>query len=256
MKAIEVQGVSKTYGDQRVLSDIYFDAARGECLGIIGPNGSGKSTLLRIISGGMEPDQGRIFVDNVPIRRYKGKSLARKMAVLPQGGLYAYPVSVYDTVMMGRYPFLRWLEQEGAADAAIVRSVMEETGITHLADKKLDELSGGELQRVAIARTLAQSPEILLLDEPTTFLDIGHQIAILDILTKWRTSKNATLILVLHDLNLAARYCDRILLMEGGAIRKWGTCEDVFHTEILEPIYGVSPLVIRHPVSNVPQIIL
>lgn len=253
---LAVQGISKKFAVKWVLQDVDFQVKSGECLGIIGPNGSGKSTLLNVLSGVAKPDKGEVLIDGTSVHQYKPKQLARKMAVLPQSSLEPYPITVFDTIMMGRYPFLKWFQQEGPDDKEITDSVLQDTGLKEFADKTLDQLSGGERQRVAIARAMAQQPQIMMLDEPTTYLDIGHQLFILNGLKEWQRKKSTTLIIVLHDLNLAAQYCDHILLLEQGKIHKWGTGKDVIDANTLQKVYGVRPVVIEHPALKVPQIIL
>ncbi|MBO8172341.1 MAG: ABC transporter ATP-binding protein [Bacillaceae bacterium] len=253
---LEARKIGKKWGEEWVLQDIRFSVKPGECLGIIGPNGSGKSTLLKVLSGAEKPDTGEVLLDHKPIRNYSNRKLAMKMAVLPQEGLQPYPVTVYDTIMMGRYPYLKWYQHESGEDRRVVQDILEETSLTGLAYKTLDQLSGGERQRVAIARAMAQQPEIMMLDEPTTYLDIGYQLSILNGLKSWQRKKSATLIIVLHDLNLAVQYCDRILLMEKGRVYKWGSGRDVMDASTLQKIYGVRPVVIEHPDLKVPQIIL
>ncbi len=239
-----------------MLDDITFEVKRGECLGIIGPNGSGKSTLIRILSAMEKPDQGEIRIHQVPIEKFTAKELARTMAVLSQGGLQPYPVTVEEAVMMGRYPYQKWYRQESREDQRVVQKILQETGLSEMADRYLDELSGGERQRVAIARAMAQEPDIMLLDEPTTFLDIGYQISLLNRLKEWQRKNASTMVMVLHDLNLAIQYCDRILLMEKGKVCKWGSGHEVIDAAVLHRIYGVRPVIIEHPQLKVPQIIL
>lgn len=253
---LSVQSVSKYYGDKKVLDEISFTVEKGSSLGIIGPNGVGKSTLLKMISGLIEPSSGEIQYNGKNIFQLPHKKLAQKMAVLSQNGLPSYPISVIDTVLMGRYPHLRWYEREGKKDLEIVEKVMEQTEISHLKDKFLDTLSGGERQRVAIAKAMVQQPEILLLDEPTTYLDIQHQLTVLNLVRKWQKESHLTVIMVMHDLNLASQFCDKLVLLHDGKIEKSGTSEQVIAKDILSKVYDTVPEIIEHPKVKVPQILL
>ncbi len=228
----------------------------GTCFGIIGPNGVGKSTLLKIISGLIEPSSGKIMLRNKELASISQKKLAREMAVLSQSGLPTYPLSVEDTIMMGRYPHLHWYEREGKKDKEIVERVMEQTGVTSLREKLLDTLSGGERQRVAIAKAMVQQPKLLLLDEPTTYLDIHHQLVVLQLVKKWQKEAGLTVVMVMHDLNLASQFCDQLLLLNNGGIEKVGSIEEVIEKDTLSKVYETVPEIIEHPINKVPQVLL
>ncbi|QHS24080.1 ABC transporter ATP-binding protein [Virgibacillus sp. MSP4-1] len=253
---LKAESITKQYGEHKVLNNVSFQVDRGTCMAIIGPNGSGKSTLLKMISGLLPATAGEVKFENKNILHQKQKSIARKMAVLSQDGLPASPISVFDTVLMGRYPHLKWYQRERDHDIQMVNDVLESTGLSHLKDQLLDTLSGGEKQRVAIAKAMVQQPEILLLDEPTTFLDIGHQINVLELVKRWQHQTGLTVVMVLHDLNLAAQYSDQLILLNNGIIEKVGTSEEVIQKDILQKVYETVPEIVRHPKNQVPQILL
>lgn len=253
---IEVADVSLRIGQREIVKDISLQVKKGETVGIIGPNGSGKSTLVKIISRLLVPDTGRIWIDQKPLASYSSKALARKLAVVSQEGLHPLPMTVEEAVSMGRYPYRRLFRRDAAQDDEAVQRALVRTGLEDMACRLLEQLSGGERQRVSIACAMAQEPEVLLLDEPTTYLDIGYQIAILDLVRKWRQETDGTAILVLHDLNLAAQYCDRLILMRQGRITHSGTIGDIMEAETLSHVYGVKPIVVPHPNLKIPQILL
>ncbi|GAB7387046.1 ABC transporter ATP-binding protein [Bacillaceae bacterium] len=253
---LSLQSVSKRIAGKTILQDVTFTVARGECFGIIGPNGAGKSSLLKIISGLSLPTGGEVRWNGRRLHSFSRKGLARIIAVVAQEGLSPYPVTVYEAVMQGRYPHLRWYEHERAEDIAVVERVLSQLGLSALREARLDALSGGERQRVAIARAMAQEPQLLLLDEPTTYLDIGQQVAMLTLIKRWQRECGLTVVSVMHDLNLAAQYCERLLLLNEGKAVKSGTVEEVLTREILAQVYGTEPEIVRHPKLHVPQVLL
>ncbi|MBA4494818.1 heme ABC transporter ATP-binding protein [Paenactinomyces guangxiensis] len=253
---LSAKGLKKSYGERVILDRVDLRLERGECLGILGPNGSGKSTLVKLITGEERPDQGGIWLAEKELSAYSPKERAKKMAVLSQESIGPVPYSVEDVVKMGRHPYQGswpWLRP---ADNKIVQDVMKETDVFPLRDRFVSQLSGGERQRVAIAKAMAQEPELLVLDEPTTYLDIQYQLAILDLLKSWQERKQLAILIVLHDLNLAAQYCDRLLLLKEGRTVKAGKPEEVIQPAWIEEVYGVKPLVIYHPQLQVPQVFL
>ncbi|WP_027416927.1 ABC transporter ATP-binding protein [Aneurinibacillus terranovensis] len=253
---IDVQQISYRAENIPILTEIDFRVNEGETVGIIGPNGSGKSTLVKILSRVLKPDQGEVYIDGKKLADYPSRILARKLAVVNQGGIAASSVEVEEVVAMGRYPYQRFWQRESKRDRQAIYEAMERTGIAAIAHKKLDELSGGERQRVAIASSFAQQAKILLLDEPTTYLDIGYQVSILNLVRSWQRETGGTILLVLHDLNLAAQYCDRLLLIEQGRITRGGCVNDIINAPLLQEVYGTEPLIVQHPTLNVPQILL
>jgi len=253
---IEVFQVGKRYGDKQVLDSISFGVRTGEMLGIIGPNGSGKSTLLRILTGVEPADTGKVLVRGRDVRSYSRKKLARIMAVLEQDALPPVGFGVRDIVEMGRYPHQNWLGMESGDPGDLLNRIMERLDLVRLADRRADELSGGERQRVALGKAMAQQPQVLLLDEPTTFLDIGYQLQMLDFIRAWQRESGLTVIAVLHDLNLAALYCERLLVLKDGRLVEEGGPWDIMREDLIEQVYGTRPLVVRHPQTGLPQLLL
>jgi len=258
MNAVEVESVSFRYRTGRGVEGVTFRVSPGELLGIVGPNSAGKSTLLRLLSKVVAPQRGRIRIEGRDIAGLTRTALARRVAVVPQEFQVAFPFRVAEVVLMGRYPHAAggaWGgTQEGPRDRAAAQAALEATGVADLACRRMDELSGGERQLVSIARALAQEAPILLLDEPTAHLDLRHQGIVLDILLARQRGRQATTILVSHDLNLAAEHCDRLLLLAGGRVQAVGRPEEVIIPAHLEPAYGCPVAVERHPVSGRPRV--
>lgn len=252
---IRVTSAGKNYGGVRVLSDIGFEVAKGECFGIIGPNGSGKTTLLKLMSGLEKPDAGEIDFAGRPVGSFRRKELARRLAVLQQDALPPVGFTVREVVRMGRYPYQNWLGEERGGEER-VEEALELLGVAAFADRPVERLSGGERQRVALAKAVAQHPEALLLDEPTTYLDIGYQIQLMDAIRAWQRKEALTVVAVLHDLNLAAMYCDRLLLLSGGRPVCVGTPAEVLTAERVRKVYGAAATVLPHPTSGAPQLLL
>ena len=251
-----LQNVEMKYTDRSVLEGLSFTVKKGECFGIIGPNGSGKTTLLKLLSGLVSPTGGQVHLKRRPVHRIPRKELARMMAVVSQEPIPSDPLSVYDAVLMGRYPYLHWYQQENKHDRQKVEEALMATGLFALQHTMLDSLSGGERQRVAIARAMAQEPQILLLDEPTAFLDIGYQLSILTQVYKWKVESHLTVVIVVHDLNLAAQFCDRLLLLDKGEMKALGTPTEVLAKEKLKKVYRADIEIITHPRKQVPQVLL
>lgn len=253
---LSVEGLTKRYGQQIVLDQIHFQVENGSFVSILGPNGCGKSTLIRLLAGIERPDAGRVLLEGRPVTDLSRKELARRVAVVSQEGLPPLPYTVYDVVMMGRFAYQKWLQGPTAADEALVERILQETELTPLRTKLLSQLSGGERQRVAIAQAMAQQPRLLLLDEPTTYLDIGHQLALLNLIRQWQQDCGLTVVAVMHDLNLAALYSQRLILMQRGRIRRMGALDDVLTEPLLQEVYGTTPIVLPHPRKGVPQVLL
>lgn len=254
---ITAQGLGKSYGTTAVLSSIDFRAAQGEWWGIIGPNGSGKSTLLHLLSGIETPTTGSVQLLGREIGSYSRKAIARVMAVLQQEGLMPTGFTVREVLEMGRYPFLNWLGRETSSDSAeLIDSILDRLDLTPLADRRIDELSGGQRQRAALGKVMVQEPSLLLLDEPTTYLDIRYQQRFMDLIAAWRRESGITVISVLHDLNLAAQYCDRLLMLNHGRIAGSGTPEEVLTEDNIRHIFQIDPSIVKHPVNGAPQVLL
>ncbi|MDP4095310.1 ABC transporter ATP-binding protein [Paenibacillus sp. P96] len=253
-RAVDISGVHKVFGRVQALADVSWGAASGEWWGVVGPNGSGKSTLLRLLSGVDGPDDGSVRILGQEAAAYKRKELSRIVAVLQQDGVPPVGYTVRDVVEMGRYPHLDWAGRDTAED--IVDRVLDQLGLALLAERRLDQLSGGQRQRVALAKVMAQNPQILLLDEPTTYLDLHYQLQFMELLAEWRRKAGITIIAVLHDLNLAAQFCDRLLVLKEGRIEGAGTPGDLLTENNIHRWFGVDSHVMPHPDSAVPQLML
>ena len=240
MKAVEVHDLCFSYRNGRVLDEISFTIEAGEVLGVIGPNSAGKTTLLRLLSRVLIPEAGKIYLSGRDLSTLTKRDVARTVAVVPQEFQVAFPFTVEQVVAMGRYPYARGIGLETPEDHQAARRALDETGTAHLSGKYLDQVSGGEKQRVVIARALAQDPRLLLLDEPTAHLDLSHQLEILRLLKRLKTERGLTIIIVSHDLNTAAACSDRILLLKDGKVLTTGLPEEVMRSEILEKAYGCS----------------
>ncbi len=244
------------YENEEVLRGISFSVNEGSFLGIIGPNGSGKTTLFRCITRGLKPYRGEIFYKEKSLNRIPRRELAREVAVLPQLLSIPFPCSVEEFVLMGRFPYLGRLESAKKVDLETVEKAMVLADILPLRERRVSELCGGERQRVILAQALAQEPELLLLDEPTSHMDIGHQIEILDLLRKLNREKKITVIMVSHDLNLAGEYCERLILLKEGKIYQKGSPAEVLSSVHIEAVYETVVLVEKNPLSGKPYIIL
>ncbi|EFM13160.1 ABC transporter related protein [Paenibacillus curdlanolyticus YK9] len=253
---IEAIKLGRTVDGISLLSEISFSYAAPGIYGIIGPNGAGKTSLLRLLSGVDRPTSGEILLDGKPIADYPRKALARKMAVLQQGGLPPVGYSVEETVALGRYPYQGWFGDEQEDAKPIIEDALTRMGLSHLRNRSVDQLSGGERQRAALAQVMVQKPQILLLDEPTTYLDIGYQLQLLDTVAQWQQEQSLTVIAVLHDLNLAALYCDHLLVIKDGSLYGAGTPKQIVTRELVRDVYGAEADIIPHPDGGAPQIML
>ncbi|MGA8942625.1 MAG: heme ABC transporter ATP-binding protein [Thermoactinomyces sp.] len=253
---LKATGLVKKLGQQLVLKGISLEARAGEMLGIIGPNGSGKSTLLSILSGEEKPDQGSVWLQGRPLHAYSMQERARQLAVLTQEQVSDLSFTAEEIVLMGRHPYHRSFFGPTPEDEQIVSRVMEETETQRMKHHRFAELSGGERQRVSIARVMAQEPKLLMLDEPTTYLDVHYQLAVLDRLKRWQKNSLLTVIIVLHDLNLAAQYCDSLLVLKDGRQVRYGTVRQVIEPRLVEEVYGIKPVIVSHPILHIPQVLL
>jgi iron complex transport system ATP-binding protein len=253
---LKIDDIECSYGAVKVLNGLTFSVTGGSFTGIIGPNGSGKSTLLKSLSRVLKPVKGSVLLDDDDLYRLDTREVAKKMAVVPQETAVNFSFMVKDIVLMGRSPHLSRFQSEGEKDFEAARQAMELTDTLHLADRLITAVSGGERQRVIIAKALAQDPKIILLDEPTSHLDINHQIEILSLLKRLNMENNLTIIAVFHDLNLAAQYCDSIILMKSGSIFTVGEPAEVLTADNIKEVYGASVLIRKHPVTSRPSIIL
>jgi iron complex transport system ATP-binding protein len=236
---LEARNVTVGYGQSPVLASLSLKIRQGEVTALVGPNGSGKSTLLKTLARLLRPQSGTVMLDGQPIDRLSTTAVARRLAILPQTHTAPMGTTVRELVEQGRYPHSGPLRMLRRQDHEAIDFALEATGMTSLAGRLLSQLSGGERQRAWIALTLAQSTPILLLDEPTTFLDIGHQLEILELVAGFNRSCGMTLVLVLHDLNHAARYTNRMVVLNGGAIVADGTPADVLTPGMLADVFRV-----------------
>jgi iron complex transport system ATP-binding protein len=251
---IGTEAVTVTVGAVRILDGVSFAAAPGELVAVIGPNGAGKSTLLRTLAGDVVPAQGRVLLDATPLSEWDAQARALRRSVLPQGGPTDVPFTVWEVVMMGRHPHRRDPENSGAADAAAVAESLERTDAGHLAGRRFSTLSGGEQTRVSLARVLAQDAPILLLDEPTTALDVGHETLVMTDLAR-TAAAGRTVVAVLHDLNAAARHATRIVALDDGVTVADGAPHDVLTEDLLGRIYRHPMRVVAHPFHDCPLVL-
>lgn len=240
MAIIEAKDLSYKYGKTPVLKNVSFEINEGSFLAVAGPNGAGKSTLLKLLSSIIEPTSGTVFIDSENIRNYKTRELAKKVSVVRQEFIPVFGFTVLETVMMARTPYFANTGFESKTDRQIVNDALIATETEKFADRQLAQLSGGERQRVFIARALAQDTPVLLLDEPTSYLDLRHQVQIYDLLKMMQIEKKKTIISVTHDINLAGQYCDEVLLLSDQNEYIMGPPRSVFSKENLEKTYRVS----------------
>ncbi|UCG99874.1 MAG: ABC transporter ATP-binding protein [Deltaproteobacteria bacterium] len=249
-----LKGVYFRYNSQWCLEGIDFELKRGEIVGMIGPNGSGKSTLLKIMDGLVKIQRGEILLLNRPLSNYKRGDIARQIAMVPQESTFRFPFSVFEVVLMGRFPHLGPFPFEGKEDEEIARQSMQLTGTLDLATRSIHELSGGEKQRVLIARALTQKAQIILLDEPTSFLDLRHKVEIFELISSLTRTQGLSVIIVSHDISLAAQYCQRMLLLNKGSVYKMGEPAEVITADIISTVYQCPVLVDKNPISKTPRV--
>ena len=235
---LAVDGVTFGYERQPLLYDVYVQVRKGEMVGLLGPNGSGKTTLLRLVSGVLQPQQGRILLDGRKLQDWGRRGVAQRIAVVPQELHVPFAYTVEQLVNLGRTPFVNLLGSNSRQEAIVVQDAMQAADVTPLANRIFNELSGGERQRVIVAMALAQQPKLLLLDEPTSHLDIKYQIDILELAQRLNRERGVTVIAAMHDLNLAARYFPRLLLFQRGVVADAGPAE-VLEPHLLKRVYGV-----------------
>jgi iron complex transport system ATP-binding protein len=256
MNILSVKNLFCGYSNNTIIKNISFDVKEGEFLGIIGPNGSGKTTLFRAISGILKPFEGEIRYKNYLINKVSSLFLAREVAVIPQLLEIPYSFEVEEFILMGRFPHNGRFQRFSKKDYEILESVVNLTDIASIRNRKMSELSGGERQRVIIAQGFIQEPRMMLLDEPTSHLDITHQIKILDLLKHLNKNNNLTVIIVLHDLNLASNYCDRLILLQDGKIFNTGSPAEVLTYQNIEKVYNTMVIVKENPLNYKPYVFL
>ncbi|GJL57249.1 MAG: hypothetical protein NPIRA03_01060 [Nitrospirales bacterium] len=243
---------------ESVLKAVTGSIDSGKILGILGPNGSGKSTLLKLLARIFRPRSGSIELFGDPLSDLSQTEVARQVALVPQETMQIFPFTIAEMVLMGRFPHHRgwgW-HWEDSDDSQIAQQAMDDLDVTHLGSRLVTDVSGGERQRAVIARALTQEPQILLLDEPTAFLDLHHQLDIARILRRLNRERGLTVVLVSHDLNLASQYCDRLMLLNHGQIVEVGSPLEVLRPDLLELVYGCQVLVDGHPQSGLPRVSL
>lgn len=251
---LQAEELTLAYDKRTVVTDLSVAIPAGSFTAIIGPNACGKSTMLRGLSRLLKPESGQIILDGRSIHEYPVKEVARRLGLLPQSSIAPDGIRVADLVSRGRYPYQRLIRQWTGADEAAVAEAMDATGVRELSGRLVDELSGGQRQRVWVAMALAQQTDILLLDEPTTFLDLAHQIELLELFTDLHRA-GRTLVAVLHDLNQAARYASHIIAMRDGAIVAEGVPAEVITEELIEQAFDLPCRVVPDPVVGTPQVV-
>lgn len=251
---LEAVDVTLGYGERPVVEGLDLAIAPGRITSIVGANGCGKSTLLRALARLLRPESGQVVLDGASIRSRSTREIAQVLGLLPQSPIAPEGIAVADLVGRGRHPHQRALSRWTAHDYEVVADALEATGIADLADRSVDELSGGQRQRVWIAMALAQETDILLLDEPTTFLDVAYQIEVLDLLTDLSLTRGTTIVMVLHDLNLAARYSDQLVAMRRGRVHAVGAPAEVVTSELVHEVFGMANRVTVDPVSGTPMV--
>ncbi len=243
---LETGHISFSYDGNLVLDDLSLEIGSGEIVSLIGANGCGKSTLLKNMSKALQPDRGSVYVDSRLLNSFSRKELARNMSVLPQSNSSPDDVTVFDLVSYGRFPFQRFLQGMSGRDHEIVEEALHHTGMTEYRDRPVCSLSGGERQRAWLALSLAQEPSIMLLDEPTTYLDVCHQFEVIDLIRDMNRRLDITIVMVLHDINLASRCSDRIVAMKDKKIYRQGKVEEVINEEVLQEVFNIKSHIISY----------
>jgi iron complex transport system ATP-binding protein len=254
--AIAAKNLSHSFGEDLILRNVSFQVPKRDFFIIIGPNGSGKTTLMKIIAGILTSQNGELKILNRSINQYHRKVLARTIAFVPQMLFVDFPFTVTEIVLMGRSPYLGMLGLEEEKDMEIANQAIAFTGLENLAHRKLDQLSGGEQQRVFIAKAICQEPDIILLDEPTASLDLAYQVRIMDLMEQLKTEKGITVVMISHDVNLAAMYADHLLLLHKGQVLCQGLPDEVITYQTLEAAYGCTLLVDESPLGKNPRVTL
>jgi iron complex transport system ATP-binding protein len=251
---VKMAGVDFSYPGRPIFSDLNLSLAEGEVLGLIGPNSSGKTTLLKLVNGLLHPQRGRVFLEGKDLKEFARSEVARRMAVVPQEMEVPFAFTAGEIVLMGRAPYLGRFGWEKKKDLDIAREGMGLAGTAELEDRPFLELSQGEKQRVLIARALAQEPRLILLDEPTSHLDINHQVEIHELIRRLNEEKKLTVLTISHDLNLAAEYCHRIVLLHRGSIYAAGTPSEVLTERNIRRVYETTVIVEKNPLSGAPRV--
>ncbi|MER6141470.1 ABC transporter ATP-binding protein [Streptomyces sparsogenes] len=252
---LTARGLTLAYEDRTVVENLDLEIPHGKVTVIVGPNACGKSTLLRALGRLLRPRRGAVLLDGTELAGLPTKRIAQAIGLLPQTPVPPEGITVADLVSRGRQPHQKWWQQWSEADERAVGEAMERTGTAELADRPVDELSGGQRQRVWIAMALAQDTDLLLLDEPTTYLDIAHQVEVLDLVRQLNHDRGRTVVAVLHDLNQAARYADHLIAMRGGRIVAQGAPGDIVTAELVREVFGLASVVVPDPVTGDPLVV-
>ncbi|MGW2343655.1 ABC transporter ATP-binding protein [Streptomyces sp. NPDC001661] len=252
---LTAESLTLAYEDRTVVDGLDLQVPDGKVTVIVGPNACGKSTLLRALGRLLKPRGGTVLLDGTELARTPGRDIARAIGVLPQSPTPPDGITVADLVARGRQPHQKWWQQWSEADERAVTQALEHTNTTALAERPVDELSGGQRQRVWIAMALAQETELLLLDEPTTYLDIAHQVEVLDLVRRLNHERGRTVVAVLHDLNQAARYADHLVAMKDGRIVAEGPPADVITADLVHTVFGLHSVVVPDPVTGSPLVV-
>ncbi|WP_046502684.1 ABC transporter ATP-binding protein [Streptomyces odonnellii] len=255
MSRLMARGLTLAYEDRTVVHELELAVPDGQVTVIVGPNACGKSTTLRALGRLLKPRGGSVLLDGTELARIPTKRIARSIGLLPQSPVAPEAITVADLVARGRQPHQHWWQQWSDEDERAVTEAMTRTNVSALADRPVDELSGGQRQRVWIAMALAQETDLLLLDEPTTFLDIAHQVEVLDLVRRLNHEQGRTVVIVLHDLNQAARYADHLVAMKSGRVIAEGTPGEVVTAELVREVFGLEAVVIPDPVTGSPLVV-
>lgn len=255
MTILDAHNLTLSYDSRTISEGLNASIPRGEVTVIIGPNGCGKSTLLRALSRLLTPRDGHVLLDGTDVRKLGGKEFARRLALLPQTSTAPAGITVADLVARGRFPHQRMLRQWSADDQRAVDRALEATHTTELAERAVDELSGGQRQRVWIAMLLAQDAPVMLLDEPTTYLDVSHQLDVLDLVARLNHEEGRTIVLVLHDLNQAARFADHLIVMRDGEVAANGRPAEILTEELLSDVFSLESKIVPDPVFGTPLVV-
>ncbi|MCQ4118465.1 ABC transporter ATP-binding protein [Rhodococcus tibetensis] len=252
---LSAEDLSLGYGDRIIVENLNLEVKTGVITTVIGPNGCGKSTLLRALGRLLKPRSGSVVLDGKAIGSLRTKDVARTLGMLPQAPIAPEGLTVADLVARGRHPHQSWIRQWSSDDEGEVAEALALTGVSELADRPVDQLSGGQRQRAWISMALAQGTDILLLDEPTTYLDLAHSIEVLDLVDRMHEEMGRTVVMVLHDLNLAIRYSDQLIVMRDGKVVSAGAPKDIISAELLLDVFGLEAAVIGDPVSDRPLVV-